>query len=225
MTNADNTPVAVLSAEPETAKVDGSFKPPVPKATGNDKVEILKHSLANMDVPADGAIRAKPGVELAIRNVSNTTIATMVFQVVLYDHAGNVLDTLRQREVALEPDRSRGIVFFLPPYFEDKVKSYDVKITRMTTADFEKVQLRRHEEQTTDSGEEVITGIVKNISPAKTDAAVVATFLNNKSDIIGTRVAVLRDIDANSIRQYAIKFKPQDGESVSSFTLQVGDLV
>lgn len=88
----------------------------------------------------------------------------------------------------------------------------------------EKVQLRRHEITTTETGEEEISGIAKNISTVKTDAAVIATFYNANAENIGTKVLILRDIEPNSIRQYVLKFKPQEGDSVRTYNIEIGEL-
>ena len=95
----------------------------------------------------------------------------------------------------------------------------------MRTADDEKIQLQRHEIRTTDAGEEEVRGIAKNISEVKTDAALVATFLDSKKGNIGTRVVILRDIEPNTIRQFDFKFKPQEGDIVGTYTLNIGDIV
>jgi hypothetical protein len=169
-----------------------------------------------------GSYPTPTGVELAIRNVSDSTIATAVFEAVFYDQEGNILDTVKHREIDLKPDTSRAIHITSSINEIDKVKSYGVRIIRTTTADVEKVQLRRHEMRTTEAGEEEISGTVKNISEVKTDAALVATFYDPKKENIGTKVLVLRDIEPNTIRQFDFKFKPQEGDIVRSYSLNVG---
>lgn len=224
MSFAENTEEAVFSKEQGVAEVRESPKTPAPTATGNDKIEILSHHLSDMSVPADGAHRAKPGLEIAISNVSTTTIATAMFEAVLYDQEGNVVDTVKHKEIALEPHRSRAILISFPPYYDDKIKSYDVRLTRMTTADVEKVQLRRHDTRTTETGEEEITGIVKNLSQVNTDAAVVATFFDAKGENIGTKVKIVRGIEPNATRQYELRFKPLPGDKVITYTIEIGEL-
>jgi hypothetical protein len=153
---------------------------------------------------------------------SESTIATAMVETIFYDKRGTVLDTVKQRN-CLGTGSKRAIHIPCAPYDYDKIKSYDVRITRMTTTEVEKVQLRRHDIRTTEAGEE-ITGIVKNISKVKTDSAVVATFFDEKGENIGTRVVVLRDIEPDAIRQYELKFKPQDGDSVRTYVIEVGEL-
>jgi acylphosphatase len=126
----------------------------------------------------------------------------------------------------LKLDTSRAIrVNSSIPFFEShKVKSYDVRVVRTTTADVERVQIRRHEVTTTEAGEEEISGIVKNISDVKTDAAVVWTFYDPKKENIGTKVVILRDMEPNAIRQYGFRFKPQEGDTVRSYNIIVGEI-
>ena len=195
---------------------------PEPKVTGNEKIKVLKHSL----IKEEGDDRGQTsGADIAIRNVSDTTIASLVFEAIFYDIEGNILDTVKHREIDLKPNFSRAVVIRYTGHESDKLKSYDIKIARMTTADVEKVQLRRHEIRTTDDGQEEVKGIAKNISGVKTDAALVATFLDSKKENIGTRVVILRDIEANSIKQFHFLFKPMEGDSVRTYTLNIGDIV
>jgi len=194
---------------------------PEPKVTGNEKIQILKHSFTKGE---DDARRQTSGADIAIRNVSDVTIATLVLECIFYDIEGNVMDTVKHKEIYLRPKTSRAVSINFKKQEISQLKSYDIKITRMTTADVEKVQLRRHEIKTTDAGEEV-RGIAKNISDVKTDTALVATFLDSKKENIGIRVIILRDIEPNNIKQFHFLFKPMEGDRVRSYTLKIGDLV
>lgn len=220
----------VATIKPEIASAEqpiDQIKEPVapePTAIGNERIAVLNHQLAEIKVGVDNGSRSQPGIELAIRNISETTIATAVFEAVLYDQGGAVVGTVKHTEGALEPNRSRAVVINYSHYDYDKVKSYDVRLTRTTSADVEKVQLRRHEATTNGFGEEEIEGILKNISRVKADVAVVANFYDTHSENIGTKVVVVRDIEPDSIRQYRLKFKPQDGDRVHSYTVQIGEL-
>jgi hypothetical protein len=165
-------------------------------------------------------------VDLAIRNVSDSTIATAVFEAIFYDKEGSVVDTVKHREVELRPETSRliHITTSIPVYDYDQIASYDVRLVRTATADVEKVQLLRYEIATIETGEEKVWGVAKNISEAKTDAAVVATFYDPKKENIGTRVLVLRDMEPNTVRQFDLRFKPQEGDTVGSCSIIVGEL-
>jgi hypothetical protein len=222
LSDAETTKEAPKEQAVEEAKEPP--KTPVPTATGNEKITILKHSPSGAYGGWDQRSSAPTGVELAIRNVSDSTIATAVFEAVFYDKEGNIVDTAKHREIDWKPDTSRAIHIASSIYEYDKVKSYDVRIIRTTTADVEKVQLCRHAIRTTETGEEEIRGIVKNISEVKTDAALVATFYDPKKENIGTKVIILRDIEPNTIRQFDFKFKPQEGDIVRTYSLNVGEI-
>ena len=198
--------------------------PPESKATGNEKVVILKHSLPQV-IDDDQDDPSSTGVEFAIRNVSDTTIASVVFEAVVYDIEGNILDTVKHKEIDLKPNTSRAVAMNFSQQGVYQIRGYDVKITRMRTADDEKVQLRWQEMKTTDDGQEEVGGTVKNISGVKTDAALIATFFDPKKENIGTRVILLRDIEPGSIKQFHFLFKPIEEDMVRSHTLNIGEIV
>ncbi len=222
--------IHITSSSPERDKIESynvrlvkKTTPPTPTATGNEKITILKHSL--FKTADDYSLVGRTAiVELAIRNVSDSTLATIVFEAVLYDIEGNILDTVKHREIDLKPSTSRAISINSYITELNKVRSYNVKIIKMTTTDVEKVQLRRHERSTTETGEEEVRGVVKNISNVKTDTALVGTFYDPKKENIGTKVIILRDIEPNSIRQFHFKFKPQEGDIVRTYTLNIGEI-
>ncbi len=209
----------------------GRPKTPASTATGNERITIPKHDLSIVPVPAReeeieyGKPPTPDGVELVIRNVSDSTIATAVFEAMFFGAEGNILDTVKHKEIELQPDTSRAIRICSSIYEHERIKSYDVRLVRATTADVEKVQLRRHEMTTTETGEEEIVGVVKNLSQVKTDAAVVATFYDCNKENIGTKVVILRDIEPNAVRKYAFKFKPQEGDIVRTYSLNIGEIV
>lgn len=221
--------IRITSSGPERDKVESynvrlvkTIMPPEPTATGNEKIKILKHRLFDADIAYRG--RSSAGVEIAIRNVSDTMIATAVFEAVFYDREGNTLDTAKHGEIELKPNTSRSISILSAITEPGKVKSYNARITRTTTTDAEKVQLRRHEIRTTEAGEEEVRGIVKNISEVKTDAALAASFYNPEKENIGIRVIILRDIEPNGTKQFHFKFKPQEGDIVRTYTLNIGEV-
>jgi hypothetical protein len=223
-----NRTVRIISKSPEAdkvksyaVKIDKVISTPKPVAEGNDKVVILKHNLT----ASDAEQRASSGVEVAIRNVSKVTAATLTFDVKFLDLEGNVTETVKHNEADLRPETSRAMMINNPgPESGYKTKSYSVRLIRMTTADDERVQLRRNEIKTNAAGEEEIEGIAKNISTVKTDAALVANFFDAAKENIGTRVLVLKDIEPESIRRFEFKFKPQPGDKVISYTLAIGEI-
>jgi hypothetical protein len=140
---------------------------------------------------------------------------------VFYDKEGNIVDTVKHSEIDMEPSKSRAIRINSSVQEYNRVKSYNVRVLRTTTADVEKVQLRRHEIRTTEAGEEEVRGIIKNISNVKTDAVLLATFYNPKKESIGNKAIILRDIEPNSLKQFHFRFKPQEGDIVRNYVLNV----
>ncbi len=216
--------VRMVSASPLADKiksyavrVDRVTLTPTPTAEGNDSVEIFKHTLTIADTLS--------GVEFAIKNKSNVTIATMVFEARFFDIEGEVLHTASRTETDLKPGASRAVMIQYPGQHDEyKIKSYALRLVRMTTTDTEKVQVRRYEMRTI-GGEVEVDGVVKNISTARVNAALVANFTNPQKENVGSTVVVMRDIEPETIRRFKFKFKPQPGDIVRTCTLTVGDLV
>ncbi len=226
MVNSENKKEIPLLEEKPVEEVKEPPKTPESTATGNEKVTILKHSLFRA-IDEGVSFSDSIGAQLAIRNVSDSTIANAVFEAAFYDIEGNIIDTVKHREVDLKPSASRGILInsSVSKFHLDEVKGYNIKITRMTTADVEKVQVRAQEIRTIGVDEDEVRGTVKNISNVKTDAALIATFYDYKEENIGARVIILRDIEPNTVRQYRFLFKPQAGDKLRRCTLHIGEIV
>lgn len=200
-------------------------KPPVPSATGNLHITVFKHDLIDAVVDLlDDRVNAPAGIELAIGNVSDTSIATAIFEAVFYDGQGNILETVKHREVDLPSGTSRAILIKSLQYESNQVQSYAVRLLRTSTVDVEKVQFRRHAINTTKAGDAVIQGIVKNICNVKVDAAIIVTFYDTDKETIGTRAVVLKDIEPGTVRQYELKFKPQAGDLVGGYGVAIGEI-
>lgn len=204
------------------AKVAGMTTPPQPEVTGNESIEILKHSL---NIGFKHELGNMSSASITIRNVSQITAASIIFEATFYDIEGNVMDTIKHREIDLKPGNSRAITIQLDKPGIEKFKSYNIRIARMTTADVEKVQIRRHEMKTVGNGEEEVRGVIKNVSNEKADAALAASFFDDKKENIGTRVIILRDIAPDDVKQFHITFKPIEGDKIKSYNLNIGDLV
>jgi len=156
-------------------KVEKVFITPAPVATGSNSIQILSHSLRD---PQNNNPRGDPQtiIDVAIRNISDKKIATVVFDAVYYDAEGNILDTLRHREIEINPKSSRAIYICSQKAHPLAARSYKVTVVKAVTADTEKVHLYTHEVRTAESGQEEVRGILKNISNVITDAALVACF-------------------------------------------------
>jgi hypothetical protein len=224
MSDEQVTSQIASSMEPAVEAAKELPKMPEPVATGNERIAVLKHLFSGTDGEhGEGSLR----VDLAIRNISDLTIATAVFEAVFYDVEGNVVDTVRHNEVELRPETSRLIhITSTIPVFEcDDIQSYAVRLVWSTTVDVEKFQLRKYEMATIETGEEQVTGVVKNLSEVKSDAAVVVILYGAEKENLCTKVLVLRDIEPNTVRQYELRIMPPQGAEVASCSIAVGELV
>jgi hypothetical protein len=218
-------PVFITSSSHEGDKVAGYIArvvkatiPPTPNITGTDKVIILKHSLLEMQLQIDNYV---VGVEFSMKNSSDITIATMMFEAEFFDKDGNIFEKVMHSELEFHPGQARGVRICASTKDYNKVKSYSVKIVKLMTTDVEKVHICRREIKLNEAGGLDITGSVKNISGVKTDAAIVVSYLNRKNEDIGSRVIVIAAIEPDSYREFKLDFKPPEGDIVNTGTLKV----
>jgi hypothetical protein len=199
------------------AETKGTIVIPKPTVTGNDKIAITKHNLAEIQVYI---CVYKVSVEFAIKNISDVTISTLVFEATFYDETGKALETATEKELDLRPGVSRGISIPSQTITPGTIKSYNVGIVKMTTTNTEKVQLRSQDLKVSATGEAEVSGRVKNISSVKTDAAMVVSFGNHKKESIGDKVLIIRDIEPDKIKPFSLRFKPHEGD-VDSFSIKI----
>ncbi len=201
---------------------------PAPVAKGNDEIKIVKH-YAGQTVNWRTE-RPENCVNLAIKNISEKTISTAVFEVVFYDVEGNIIDTIHHKEVDLKPDNSRAITITTEMIndFPQKSFSYDIAIIKSTTADIEKVLIVNKEARTSVIGDgefrEEIRGLLRNISDVKTDATLVATFYDFKNEIIGTRIMSVDNIASGVYKRFHFIYDTPKGKQVKTFKLCVGEI-
>ena len=193
---------------------------PEPMVFGNDKVSIIKHSLLEIQIYN---CMSKISVDFAIKNISDRTIATLVFEARFYSKNGKLLDTIVHRESDFGPGVNRGIdipsnAVVIPGI----VKSYEVRIIKMTTTETEKVQMRNQDMKLDPvTGGAAFRGMVKNISDAKTDAVVVLTFSNYKKEFIGDKVVIIRDIEPGKMKKFEFMYQPCGGEMVDGINVTI----
>lgn len=195
---------------------------PMPIATGNKDISIIKHDLRKANTNGRGAVSTD--INFAIRNISDKTLASIIFEAAFLDSEGNVIDIVKHREFELKPNSSRAVIISTTKDYSGIVKSYKVAVVKAITTDIEKVQLRRHEIRTTENGEEV-RGLVKNISNTRADVALIATFKDAKEEKIGIKVLYLKGIEAGGLKRFYFVFTPPEGDSVKSYSLNIGDMI
>jgi len=165
------------------------------------------------------------GLECGVKNISDNVIATLIIECAFFDGEGSVLNVTKHKEKNLLPGNSRGILITVPMSGESfRIQSYNARISRVITADIEKVQIVQSEMKAVGNEKEV-TFICKNIGMEKADAAIIVKFFNEDKEGIGTKVIPVKDLEPGTNRQYKLSFKPVAGDSVKNHEVTVGDLV
>ncbi len=217
-----DTPAEKADVKSYDVKIKSTIVTPVPAASGDDRILILKHNFQeNINTDTDESRRE---LEIAIRNIAGETVVTAVFNAEIYDAEGNLLGTARHMESDIKADTSRAVIIqidSIPKY--DSARSYKVDIIKTIVADTQKVLLRRDEKRVLPNGDVNISGIIKNVSGVKTDAAVAAFFLDAKKEELGTSVLPVKDIEPGAVKNFSLVFRPPDGEKVAAYTVDVGE--
>jgi hypothetical protein len=197
---------------------------PVPTAIGNNEIQILDHSLQKIELFSSGQ-RPETLINIAIRNISEKTIATAFLEITLLDGMGIILDKIVHKELYIKSKSGRRFDIAIKQEIQNKVKSYNIRVTKAITADVEKVQICSHRIRTNDNGEEEVAGSVKNISDVNTDIAVVATFKDKLENVIGVKILSIKNIEPGRIKNFDIVFTNPLHEHINSFRLDLGDMV
>jgi hypothetical protein len=192
---------------------------PDSEAVGNDKIAVLSHRILEPDACAAG----KRSLELEIKNICEKTLATAVLEAKLLDGEGNLLDSVCHKELEFKP-QSICTFNIIPEKAEaEAFRTYKVSVRKALTTDFEKVQIKSHDMKPLDDAVEV-SGVLKNISDGKADAAVVTLFKDVKDEKIATRVVYVRDIEPGASKQFKFRFVVPAGETVNSYVISVGTI-
>jgi hypothetical protein len=196
---------------------------PLPVVNGNNVIEILKHNFIDGD-NTFGCGNIGGGIYISIKNISNMTVAMALFEAIIYDSEGHILDCLKHKELEIRPYNARAITIRIDNMKCSKVKSYRVNLTKTVTIDREKVQLRQNEMRTIEYNLKEVTGTIKNISEYKTDAVVIATFFNTGKEEIGKKVLKIVDIEPDSVRKFNLTFYSAEN-TVKTYSLDIGEII
>ncbi|NLK26824.1 MAG: hypothetical protein GX306_00550 [Clostridiales bacterium] len=188
----------------------------------NQGLTILRHELFKERIDHDCYTPAR--IEVAVRNISASTIARVIFEAKFYDINGLLLDTIRHQESDLKSNTSRNVIIYSKNEHSRIIKNYDLNVVKVITAAQEKVQFCSHEVKIHDNGDEEFFITVKNISNEKTDSSVIATFFNSYKENIGTKVIILRGLEPDKTRRSSFIFKPQGGDKIRTYNFDIGDI-
>jgi hypothetical protein len=197
---------------------------PVPRASGDERISILKHEFQDVGTLDVGIEQIKRGIGLAVRNVSGEDVATVTFEAELYDSGGNLITTLKHQELDIKSNTSRAFTIQTSSIKEDIVRSYNIRVIKTVPTSVEKVQLRRNEVRKLGGGREELSGILKNLSKVKTDAVLVVAYLDAKEEIIGLRALRINDMEPGTVRNFKLVFTPPEGETVKTRNIDIGEL-
>ncbi|MFZ7133474.1 MAG: FxLYD domain-containing protein [Eubacteriales bacterium] len=196
---------------------------PAPIVIGNERIEILHHTCK--PAGTEPRVGFATTIEIAIRNISDKTVATAIFDVAYYDSEGNILDSFQHRETELKPKTSRAIMITTEKVKFDDVKSYRVNLREVITTDFEKIHLIKYDMIKTQNGWMEVTGIVKNISEVNINGALLIHFKDTIDKNISAQAIILRDICPGSVRNFYITFNPPEGTIVRICTIDVAEII
>ena len=230
---ADSRILCILSSNKEidiksyNVKLEKVIMTPVPSAVGNEDITILNHSFQEILETYDAQLilKIRNDIELSMRNVSNKTIATTIFEVTYYDSFGNVMGKNIYKEYDLKPNTSRAARISAGKYKNDIAKSYSITVIKTISSDIEKVIIYRKEISSTGAGKKMISGILKNISSVSVDTGIIATFLDGNNERIGMKVLPIMDIKPDTITRFNLNFTPQEGDLVKDYLLDIGEVI
>ena len=213
---------SVLNYEIRISKV---IIAPKPMATGDETIQILKHSLRQDNI-GDQPLSVLEGViDISIKNISNNVIATAIFTADYLDYEGKIIDTVHHREHELYPDQSRAISIVSKKAKFEIAKSYNVSLIKTRMTDVEKVLLRGHDITVNENNEHKIKGVLKNISDVNVDAAITVTFMDRMEEKIATKMICVNDIEAGKVKSFHLNFTPPNDEKVKTYSLNVGEII
>jgi hypothetical protein len=200
---------------------------PEQTVTGDDRIKILKHSFHEINETVDHWIsQLESTVNVAVKNISDKTVSTAIFEALFYDSEGNVINSVKHKEYDIKPNCSRSFVITIEcdKTKDDYARSYNVAVVKTVTTDVEKVQIRKNEMKKLDNGGEEISGILKNIGENKTDAVLVANFYDYLGESIGISVLPFKGLVPDSLQRFKLTYYPPEGGKIGSHILDIAEM-
>ena len=201
---------------------------PEQSVSGDDRIKILKHSFHEINETVDHWIsQLESTVNVSVKNVSDKTVSTTIFEALFYDFEGHVIRSVLHKEYDIKPNCSRSFVITIEcdKTKDDYARSYNVAVVKTVTADVEKVQIRKNEMKNLDNGGQEISGILKNISSNKTDAVLVATFYDYLGENIGIRVLPFKELTPDSLQRFKLIYYPPEDVKIGSYILDIAEMM
>jgi hypothetical protein len=195
-------------------------------AEGCEAIKVLRHSFHPID-GLYGPVQVERGksVAVTIENMTEECMAAVVCACDFYDSDGELMDSVRKRISEIKANATKSFVIASQKLAKD-AKKYSVSIIKVITSQEEKILIYRAGTSRMGTGEELVRGLLKNISNSAVDAWFVATFFSSENEVIGTRVLKLEGISPNSTREFSFVYMPPaEGERVSKSVFDIGTVV
>lgn len=163
-------------------------------ATGDKGIAILNHGLYNKGGKIDEV--KEIGIELTIKNASAKTFGSILFEAILYDIEGNILDKVEYKTFELPPNIKRTIYITSSNKELDKINYYIVRVVKLTltpeplATGNEKITILKHslsiEEDAWTSGARVYLAIMNASEITIASAIFEAIFYDIEGNILET---------------------------------------
>ncbi len=207
-------------------------KAPEPVASGNEKVEILSHSLILKKATSQ---KAGKGVSFSVKNNAGASIGKLVFEAVFFDAKGNVIDTVERNVIDFEADKTYSLRIDTEKAEKVDIASYEVHIKKMVLTPVPKVEgdqrivIIKHSFQDTGLLDVGIThikrGIELSIRNVSGQAIASAIFAVDLFDAEGNFITMLKhtesDIQPNTSRAFLIQTTSVTDDIIRSYSIKL----
>jgi hypothetical protein len=209
-----------------------SRKAPDPVVTGNEQVEIVSHSLMLKKASVAGIGK---GVSFEFKNKTEASIGKLIFEAVMFDAKGNIVDTVERRINDFEAGKTYTMRMETGKAAAIDVVSYDLHIKDMVITPPPEVEgdrrivIIRHSFQDTGLLDVGITHIkrgielaVRNVSGENIASAIFAVDLfDAEGNFITTLKHTETDIQRNTSRAFLIQTTSIQEDIVRSYNIKV----
>jgi len=207
-------------------------KAPDPVVSGNEKVEILSHSLILKKASVDGIGK---GVSFTFKNNAGASIGKLVFEAILFDVKGNVIDTIERTINDFEAEKTYSLRIMTAKADKVDIVSYDVHIKEMVVTPVpeaegdQRLVILRHSFQGTGAPDVGITTIKRGIELAVRnvcgESIASAIFAIDLFDAAGNYISTLKhietDIQRNTSRAFLIQTTSVKDDIIRSYNIKL----
>ena len=232
ITALEDVPEALPAEEKAVKKLEETPKAPEAEAIGDEKIAILKHDIYRKG--GEGDITEAICIELTIKNSTDVVIGSVLFEAVLYDIEGNILDTVEYKTIDLKPGISRNLHINYSGQKSDRVKSYCVRVAKIkltpepTATGNDRIAILRHGFSVPQGDEhdwqaDGIELAIRNVSEAIITRAILeAVFYDIEGNTLDTVEHTVIYLKPNTSRTIIIPNPPkQRGRIPKSYSIKI----